>query len=473
MKPLKLSIRLQIFVLHLLLVLLLISGLSYRHYQNTLAQFSESLTAFHSAAALGLVSQLALAIAGGNYANVQLPEFLRELERNPKLLHFYVEGTTDYAQTAFAVRYDRQAGRVWRTTFAEDYQATLQARISSLSQKVEEAGADRVKMLFLLERAQAAIEEYAEHQALERQFGAVYAQPLQQHAPYIDYQRQQLLLDLPSNNQQGGSIKMVFDFSELSTMRARLLRDVLMESLWALLLASLLLGLLASRITSPINALSRYMRQDFSSLDAKSVPQCVRQDEIGDLARSFAKLLGQMHLYVQRLELLSKNDPLTGLLNRRAFEEIFVNFLEQTKPHIMALCYIDIDRFKKYNDTYGHNAGDMALQQVAKAIEGALERPCDHAFRLGGEEFSVMLSVEHPEEARHIAERIRFSVEALAIEHKMSPPLYVVTVSIGVCLNTREDAASQPLTLKMLTARADAALYRAKAAGRNRVEFAD
>ncbi len=161
----------------------------------------------------------------------------------------------------------------------------------------------------------------------------------------------------------------------------------------------------------------------------------------------------------------ANRDALTGLSNRRHFEEHTADlWAAATQPaEPVALIMIDIDHFKLFNDVYGHPAGDHCIKRVAAAIAAALRQPSDLAVRFGGEEFLLLLPNTIPENAIQISERIRRAVEAMAIPHHSSPTSAVVTVSLGV-------AASPVSTpLDRLVAAADDALYRAKRAGRNQV----
>lgn len=168
-----------------------------------------------------------------------------------------------------------------------------------------------------------------------------------------------------------------------------------------------------------------------------------------------------------RYELDSKTDPLTGLLNRRGFEaattHLFAAARRRGAPLSVAL--IDIDRFKSYNDAYGHVAGDGALKTVADIIAQDVARFGDCVGRYGGEEFILLFSDTNAPGARNVVERIRQGVEAAAIEHRTAERGRV-TISAGLAQLSGSE------TLEALTQRADAALYVAKAAGRNRSETA-
>jgi diguanylate cyclase (GGDEF)-like protein len=162
---------------------------------------------------------------------------------------------------------------------------------------------------------------------------------------------------------------------------------------------------------------------------------------------------------------LARTDWLTGLLNRRGFDETLAREWRrcQRNGKSIGLLMLDADRFKAYNDRFGHQAGDHVLRALGACIEANIRRPADIAARYGGEEFAVVLPDTTPAGAGQIAEAIRAAVEALAMPHAEGNP--VVTVSIGVSLAAAGSAASA----EDLLAAADAALYESKATGRNRV----
>ncbi|WP_460843888.1 GGDEF domain-containing protein [Noviherbaspirillum agri] len=166
----------------------------------------------------------------------------------------------------------------------------------------------------------------------------------------------------------------------------------------------------------------------------------------------------------EKLTTLSHTDSLTGLNNRSYFNQVFGKEWRrcQRAGESLSLLVLDIDHFKKVNDTYGHLGGDACLKQVASTFLSVLQRPADAVFRMGGEEFVVLLPATDVKGAVHVAERIRKAVESLDIhfEERKIP----VTVSIGVCTvlpDTTEDDES-------LMRNADLALYEAKNTGRNR-----
>lgn len=174
-------------------------------------------------------------------------------------------------------------------------------------------------------------------------------------------------------------------------------------------------------------------------------------------------------LHEQKLEDLATTDVLTGVPNRRHFNETrraeWQRALRQHEP--LSLLIIDIDNFKNFNDNWGHGDGDKCLAAVAQSIQNTLLRPGDFCARYGGDEFIVLLPNTAIDGARHIAERICNDVRALAIAHAESA-FGTITVSIGV-------AALIPITDDdgRLFEAADSALYNAKNLGRNRVETAE
>jgi diguanylate cyclase (GGDEF)-like protein len=171
----------------------------------------------------------------------------------------------------------------------------------------------------------------------------------------------------------------------------------------------------------------------------------------------------EWHSKATQFQLLSITDPLTGLVNRRYLEERLQEELERSKRHRFAMSFmmVDIDDFKNYNDTHGHQAGDLALEMTAQCLKTAL-RSADVAARYGGEEFSILLPQTSLSEARVIAERIRRRIERTQFPHGKNQPLGAVTVSIGISSFGPE--ADTPTSVIYA---ADRALYVAKSRGKN------
>ncbi|MBZ9735004.1 GGDEF domain-containing protein [Mesorhizobium sp. CA18] len=168
-----------------------------------------------------------------------------------------------------------------------------------------------------------------------------------------------------------------------------------------------------------------------------------------------------------RLELLAKTDPLTGIANRHWMTETLDHLWGNDKRCLdgAAMLMCDIDHFKKLNDHLGHAEGDRCLVEVANIIQENVRRDRDHVARYGGEEFLVLLPGVTEEEAVSVAERVRKSVEAAALPNPGSRVSRSVTLSIGVAVQTADEAISP----EQLQGKADAALYLAKQTGRNRV----
>jgi len=169
------------------------------------------------------------------------------------------------------------------------------------------------------------------------------------------------------------------------------------------------------------------------------------------------------------LERLSLIDELTGVSNRRYFNDYIDNewkrCLRNSTP--ISVIMMDIDFFKKYNDTYGHQAGDDCLQKVANALREAVRRPGDFVARYGGEEFAAVLPDTKHDGANRLAESIIENVLKLNLEHKGSDVEKIVTLSIGISCTVPEKGK----TINNLISEADQALYRAKENGRNRIEL--
>ncbi|QYJ07554.1 GGDEF domain-containing protein [Qipengyuania flava] len=169
----------------------------------------------------------------------------------------------------------------------------------------------------------------------------------------------------------------------------------------------------------------------------------------------------------EQLTALSLEDPLTGLANRRHAETVFdAHYALPSAPGQAraALLMLDLDRFKAFNDRFGHQTGDACLRAVAEAMRHTASRHGGLAARFGGEEFVILLRADDDAQALAIAEDLRVAIERIEIAHDAAGTTATCTTSIGVAV---QDSADAP-TLKAMLAWADAALYRAKAEGRNR-----
>ncbi|ADO76216.1 diguanylate cyclase [Halanaerobium praevalens] len=176
----------------------------------------------------------------------------------------------------------------------------------------------------------------------------------------------------------------------------------------------------------------------------------------------------------KKLEKMALVDGLTGISNRRLFDKTLKKELKRArrKETELALIMLDIDHFKQYNDTYGHQEGDECLKEIASVLEANSKRASDFAARYGGEEFAVILPDTAKGGALKIAEDIRKDIMALKLEHKNSPIAEYVTVSLGVSSLQVKTEVSQKL-IKSFIDKADQALYQAKETGRNKTVYYD
>lgn len=185
------------------------------------------------------------------------------------------------------------------------------------------------------------------------------------------------------------------------------------------------------------------------------------------IAMTSARLEAELNRANRELREASETDALTGLANRRKFDAVYEKEWQRTadQANPLAVVILDVDDFKKYNDRYGHQAGDECLKRVAMVLRASVRRSGELAARYGGEEFALVLPGLSSAEAFDLAQDIRREVESLGIEHEASRHASVVCVSAGV-------AARMPRCNEAMSAllhEADVALYRAKAQGKNTV----
>jgi len=179
------------------------------------------------------------------------------------------------------------------------------------------------------------------------------------------------------------------------------------------------------------------------------------------------------YLYDQKLheemEKLSLTDQLTGLYNRRHFYTVFPRELRKSFRHDeqLYLGLLDVDNFKRYNDTYGHPQGDLALQKMAAAMQEVLQRAGDYCFRIGGEEFCFLFNAADSDKAKKVADSLRRAIEELNIPHQGNAPYGVLTISIGLI----QVPPDPNCILEQIMSKVDQALYMAKKRGRNQCVF--
>jgi len=196
---------------------------------------------------------------------------------------------------------------------------------------------------------------------------------------------------------------------------------------------------------------------------SRSYMALIQRDNAYRALRHSQKQLLETNRELQRL---TNADGLTGLANRRHFNETLAQAWKHSHDtrSPLSLLMIDVDYFKSYNDRLGHLAGDEALQRVASAIAASCDARKDLAARFGGEEFALVLPATEAAQATAIAEQLRARIEALGIAHA-TPVSQQLTASIGIATLTATDLSADPTAL---IAVADERLYRAKCTGRNR-----
>jgi diguanylate cyclase (GGDEF)-like protein len=227
----------------------------------------------------------------------------------------------------------------------------------------------------------------------------------------------------------------------------------------------------AAPLMALLRVFSERSRHDLDSLVSVNLKLIAQAEEMDRKNRELQETRRQLEQRNRDLERLSALDTLTQIANRRRFDAVlrqeWRRAVRDESP--ISLVFCDIDYFKRFNDTYGHQAGDECLVRVAQSMEETLNRPADLVARYGGEEFIALLVDTDTEGARMLAERMRARVESLRVEHRASDVAPHLTVSLGVATIIPR-AAARPEDLVDL---ADRALYTAKDGGRNRVATSD
>ena len=304
-----------------------------------------------------------------------------------------------------------------------------------------------------------------------------------------------------ANNEVTAVISVGYPLAELESRAYLLIRDIIIISAIGLAVSIVALYWVISTISKPILGLATEMNK-MEDGNLTLVIDAKNNDEIGHAGKSLQKVANTLHkligninvaisehekgnteyrldtgdfhgayrLLVERIDKLSSRgmkDQLTGLPNRRSFDNRMKMEWHRAMrgQYSLGMLMLDVDEFKACNDTYGHQQGDIVLQTIAKVIPLPLKRGYDFAARYGGEEFIVLLPSVDLAGAAHVAEMIRTEIEKMEVPCLAGGPAKKVTISIGVCVLV----PSSKISVEELIAHADAALYRAKETGRNRV----
>jgi len=249
--------------------------------------------------------------------------------------------------------------------------------------------------------------------------------------------------------------------------REQALRQTALLLLQVVLATALLFGVTRHLVSKPVVDLAEQMA-DYTPGVRKTISTTAlhANDELGLMAHRASQLIDSAETALAEVRALATTDPLTGLPNRRHFNErLHDEFgrMQRYEGPPASLVMFDLDHFKQVNDRYGHAGGDLLLCEFARRMRQDI-RKVDTPGRLGGEEFAILMPGTRPEEAAAFAERLRRALEGTTLESDKGP--IRATVSIGISVLGKEDE-----TPECALNRADQALYRAKEAGRNRIEI--
>ncbi len=445
----------------------MIGALGYYNFHNSMDTIIKTTIVSREQSASALIHHISDAVHGGNYANLMLPSFKDELEMHTDLRYLYVNGYSSMSKTPVSVTYNRNAQEIWRSDYPPTFEQDLDQRIARLTSVKKTGSQSSVKVQYLLARLNDAREQYYLSKELEEDHTLDLYPCRVIGKSHISFEKDILYITLPLNGDIQGNIELLYDIQLVRDIREEFVVDSIREIVLGMAISYPLLLLLSYHISSPINNLSTFMRQNFETISLFQVPNTKRKDEIGDLARAFSHLVDKVVRKNRELDDMVKHDPLTGLYNRRSLEASFRSLCYQSNKMFIACFFIDIDHFKEFNDHRGHLQGDKALQKVAKTLESFAVQTHGYALRLGGEEFVVLAPVHDTREALARGNQLRGRVKQLEIIHHDEPIIKYLTISIGISLSERTQA--DIIDPNRLLDESDEALYAAKDLGRDQV----
>ncbi|WP_158587068.1 sensor domain-containing diguanylate cyclase [Motilimonas pumila] len=469
----------MLFVSHLLLVLVIILGLSWARYHSEWSSRVAHAAALANLAMNDVVGDISTAVSGNSYATMLMPSAVDKFNNINSLRFFDVSGYSDYSTKPYGLRYFREqsladnearSGKVWQTQVTEAVLMDALAKVDRLKAVKQHSNAKKVD--FLLNKAEQNYLSLINSFELSLNFKLPWKQPeIALDGYFLDSKTRSLHTRLPLRNKNGGAVWAVFDASELYSLRAEVLQSIYGEAFVALMLSSLIIIISTRWIVLPLKRLTQHMAQDINEIELEAIAELKREDEIGVLARDFSALITRSKLQLQLLKQQSEVDPLTGLGSRLKYSQSVEAFIKTSRqqPDYFGLIICDVDHFKAYNDIYGHGQGDIVLTSVAQAIRQPL-RETDGAFRIGGEEFVILVRVAAATDVQRLAERVRRAMLEQQIPHKGNQQHQFVTLSVGaLAVDLRQ--FSKRIAFSQLFEMADKALYQAKNNGRNQVIF--
>jgi diguanylate cyclase (GGDEF)-like protein len=245
----------------------------------------------------------------------------------------------------------------------------------------------------------------------------------------------------------------------LNATENRIAVTAILATLWVAVVLLATIRIVEDRVLRPLRHLTGVAsRLAEGELDSRVD---VNRIQMIDMRRLAATVNGMAEI----LEKLALTDSLTAVANRRQFDAVIAGEVKRSMrmKKGLALLLIDVDKFKDYNDLYGHGAGDLCLKRIAAALQGAIRRPSDLVARYGGEEFVVLLPDTDAPGAHAVAADLLAAVRGLEIAHS-AWERQIVTISIGLAVSPPQPV----IDAARLIERADQALYAAKQAGRDR-----
>jgi len=455
------SIKSKIFISHLFLIILLLGSLSYKHYSEAIDRYIDNVITFYTDSSASIVSTASLAISGENYGNIQLPSFVQEIASNKNILFLDISGKSDYSEKQFSARYTKSNHSMFRVLYPSGYKNKQLEKIERFKLKLTNISSDKVKLNFLIARTQDKLDLYYKSIDNSKNINPIYLELLTQKSPYIDFEKKLLYLSFKTDNKNSGTVSIVFDISDIENLKNNTMKDLIVEVFISLIFSIILLGILSSNIVGPLNKLSKFMLFDFQVIDTNKIPALKSNDEIGILSRRFKHLIQEVQKKQSHTEKKAYIDSLTGVYNRNKLDELFENEIQRVKRYgkHFSIAIIDIDKFKNFNDTYGHLIGDEVLVMLAQCVNNNV-RDSDIFARWGGEEFVILFIETSVNEAKIVAEKIKDKIQDL--HHQTAGG---ITASFGITEYIEND------TLEGIFKRCDDALYMAKENGRNRVEI--
>lgn len=435
--------RFSVFMSHLALCVALILSLGITRHNAEKERAIQSAAAAAGDAASIVIELIENGVNSLNYdsATSEAAEEVYGGIRN--LLFFEARGIPAGNSPAFMISYSREEGEIWRSPLSKSLEERLEGNILKLS-SIDEKSTEREeyeRLMISLESQESSLRVSRLAKDLQAKYEEIFPKKVSlDNVFFHDREQGQIQILVNIRSIKGARVFLVFRDKDLARDLEGIMNNTIRDASIISGFSAILVFMMTWALARPLSKLNEFAGRSVDRIDPYNIPGASRNDEIGDLSRNMSRLILQVRSQLERLNHVSRKDPLTGLLNRDAFREDAKKLMDffASEPVKVIVALVDIDNFKNYNFQFGRDSGDALIRDVSMKIRSVFSRNSDVVARFCGEEFILASRVKDEKHARILLEKIKDQVSTMNPGNvlvgpggKMPRP---VSVSIGAVL---------------------------------------